>query len=300
MQIVRTPGSARAIARTLRRPVGFVATMGALHEGHLTLVRRARRENASVVASIFVNPLQFAPNEDFETYPRAFARDTELLTAAGIDLLYAPEPERMYPATFATGIDVGPLAHEFEGARRPGHFAGVATVVAKLFGAIEPTSAYFGAKDAQQTAVIRAFVRDLDFSTNIVVAPTVRDSDGLALSSRNAYLTPAERVAAPSLYRALLAVRAAIDAGQTDPGHARAIGLAMLAEPLRWDYLAIVDPMTFRSLERAVPPALVLGVAFAGTTRLLDNVSLAGPDGIDPLVTPARNRRSFTLARRSR
>jgi pantoate--beta-alanine ligase len=296
MQIVRTPGSARAIARTLARPVGLVPTMGALHAGHLALVERARSENASVVASIFVNPLQFGPNEDFEKYPRAFDADAERLEAAGVDVLYAPEVARMYPPGFASAVTVGEVSHGFEGARRPGHFDGVATVVAKLFHAIEPTSAYFGQKDVQQTAVIRTFVRDLDFATNIIVAPTVRENDGLALSSRNVYLTAEQRTAAPSLYRAIAAVADAVAAGERDPARACARGAALLEAPLTLEYLAIVDPRSFEPLVEARGPAVVVAVALAGATRLLDNISIAGPDGVDPIVTPARPRRSLPVS----
>ncbi len=288
MQTVRTPGSARAIARTLLRPVGFVPTMGALHDGHLALVRRARAENASVVASIFVNPLQFGPGEDYERYPRAAERDADLLRAAGVDLLYAPEVARMYGPGFATAIDVGPLAARFEGAARPGHFGGVATVVAKLLGAIEPTSLYLGQKDVQQTAVVRAMVRDLDLPTNVVVVPTQREADGLALSSRNVYLEPDQRRAAPSLRRALGAIEAAIAAGETDAARACAAGAALLEAPLRWEYLAIVAPATFAPLERVTLPAVAIGVAIAGRTRLLDNVSLFAAGTEDPIVTPVR------------
>jgi pantoate--beta-alanine ligase len=275
--------------------------MGALHAGHLALVRRARSENASVVASIFVNPMQFGPNEDFDRYPRAFDADAEKLEAAGVDLLYAPEASRMYPPGFATTISVSDVSRVFEGARRPGHFDGVATVVAKLFHAIEPTSAYFGQKDVQQTAVIRAFVRDLDFATNIVVAPTVREADGLALSSRNAYLTPQQRAAAPSLYRAICAVVDAVYAGERDPARACAIGAALIEAPLELEYLAIVDPKTFAPLTDVVGPAIVVAVAVAGATRLLDNAPLPGPGGVDPIVTPARPRaRTFSLSRSKR
>ena len=297
MQIVRTPGSARAIARTLERPVGLIPTMGALHAGHLALVRRARSENASVVASIFVNPMQFGPSEDFEKYPRAFEADAERLEEAGVDLLYAPDVARMYPPGFASAIAVGNVSHGFEGARRPGHFDGVATVVAKLFHAIEPTSAYFGQKDVQQTAVIRTFARDLDFATNIVVAPTVREDDGLALSSRNVYLNAEQRAAAPSLYRAIRAVVEAVAAGECDPARACARGAALLEAPLTMEYLAIVDPQTFAPVSEAVGPAVVVAVAVAGATRLLDNASIPGPSGVDPIVTPPRPRTAFSLSR---
>jgi pantoate--beta-alanine ligase len=292
MQIVRTPGSARAVSRTLKRPVGFVPTMGALHAGHLALVDRAREENASVVASIFVNPLQFGPGEDFEKYPRAFAGDAELLEAHGVDLLYAPAVERMYPADFASVVSVGPLADRFEGARRPGHFAGVATIVSKLLHAIEPTSLYLGQKDVQQTAVLRAMVRDLDMATNVVVVPTVREPSGLARSSRNVYLTPEQREAAPSLYRALRAVADAVERGETCIEGALAAGRGLLAAPLAWDYLAIVDPLTFIESDRAGRPSIVIGAAFAGATRLLDNVPVPSRAGVDPVLTPPRLRAS--------
>jgi pantoate--beta-alanine ligase len=295
VQIVRTPGSARAIARTLMRPVGFVPTMGALHDGHLALVDRAKAENATVVASLFVNPLQFGPSEDFERYPRSFEADFAALEGRGVDLLYAPAPERMYPPDFATAVDVGPLARTFEGARRPGHFAGVATVVAKLLHAIEPTSLYLGQKDVQQTAVLRAMVRDLDMATNVVVVPTLREADGLALSSRNVYLTAEQRAAAPSVHRALSTIAHAVENGVTVPARALAAGAALLEAPLEWDYLAIVDPHSFAELSVARRPALVIGVAFAGTTRLLDNVTIASEAGLDPILTPPRPRVATTI-----
>jgi pantoate--beta-alanine ligase len=296
VQIVRTPGSARAIARTLTRPVGFVPTMGALHAGHAALVERAKSENATVVASLFVNPLQFGPGEDFERYPRAFESDRELLEACGVDLLYAPSGERMYPPDFSAAIDVGPLGRSFEGARRPGHFGGVATVVAKLLHAIEPTSLYLGQKDVQQTAVVRAMVRDLDMATNVVVVPTVREPSGLALSSRNAYLGADERLAAPSIFRALSTIARAITSGVSEPAVALAAGASLLEAPLVWDYLAIVDPRTFVPVTVAHPPSLVLGVALAGATRLLDNVPVPSAEGVDPILTPPRPRVALTLA----
>jgi pantoate--beta-alanine ligase len=286
VQIVRTPGSARAIARTLARPVGLVPTMGALHAGHISLVERARAENASVVASIFVNPLQFGPNEDFAKYPRSFERDVEMLAEAGVDLLYAPAVERMYPPTFAASIDVGAVASEFEGARRPGHFAGVATVVAKLLHAIEPTSVYLGQKDVQQTAVLRAMLRDLDMATNAVVAPTLRDVDGLALSSRNVYLSATERAAAPSLFRALTSIADAIDRGETGTARVLASARALLEEPLVWDYLAVVDPETFLECDPLRRSTVAIGVARAGSVRLLDNVTIPSGAGVDPILTP--------------
>jgi len=292
VQTVVTPSSARAVARTLPRPVGFVPTMGALHAGHLALVERAKAENASVVASIFVNPLQFGPHEDFSRYPRAFERDRELLAAHGAELLYAPSVERMYPPGFGFSIDPGALGARLEGARRPGHFAGVATVVAKLLHALEPTALYLGQKDAQQAAVLRAMIHDLDMPAHVVVVPTLREPDGLALSSRNAYLSPEQRAAAPSFQRALQAVAGAVSGGQENPARARAAGLGLLTPPLEWDYLEIVDPATFETVPRVVRPVLVVGAVSAGGTRLIDNVSVAAPDGVDPLLSAPRPRRA--------
>ena len=294
MHLVRTPGSARAIARTLPRPVGFVPTMGALHAGHLALVKRARDECSATVASIFVNPLQFGPSEDFGRYPRPFDEDSRELASAGVDVLYAPPAERMYRPGFATHIDPGPLASVFEGAIRPGHFAGVATVVAKLLHALEPTLVYFGQKDVQQTAVIRQMVADLDIATEVVVVPTVREGDGLALSSRNAYLTPGQRAAAPSLYRALRAVQSAVDAGETSAERALALGRAELQAPLAWEYLAIVDPVTFETQTQVTRPALVVAAVRAGSTRLIDNVTLVAPGERDPIVTPRRTQHAVS------
>ena len=294
MHIVRTPGSARAIARTLKRPVGFVPTMGALHAGHLSLVRRARSENASVIASIFVNPTQFAPGEDFDKYPRAFERDVEALEQEGVDLVYAPAVERMYPRGFSASIDVGTLGKVLEGERRPGHFAGVATVVAKLLSALEPTSMYLGQKDVQQTAVLRAVVRDLDMATNVVVVPTVREPDGLALSSRNVRLGAADRPRAAVIKRALAAGADAVAGGEDRPRSVRAAMLRVLAsEPgVQPEYVEAVD-----ALSMAVPAQLsgevrLLIAARVGGVRLIDNVgALVGVQvGNDRLAMSSKER----------
>jgi pantoate--beta-alanine ligase len=262
--------------------------MGALHRGHISLIERARAENAVVAASLFVNPLQFGAGEDFEKYPRSFERDAQLLEAAGVELLYAPGVERMCPPDFRTGVEVQGIGDLFEGAARPGHFAGVATVVAKLLHAIEPTTLYLGQKDVQQTVVLRAMLRDLDMPTQVVVCETVREEDGLALSSRNAYLDPAQRRAAPSLYRAVRAVREAVEGGETDPAVLRALGNSRIEPPLVLDYMEIVDPYTFVTQVRAERPAVIVAAARAGATRLLDNLSIPANDGLDPVVTPAR------------
>jgi pantoate--beta-alanine ligase len=274
MRVVRTPSDARAAARALPHPLGFVPTMGALHRGHIALIERARAENASVVASLFVNPLQFGPGEDYEKYPRAFERDARMLEEAGVAVLYAPDPERMYPPGFRTRIEVGPIGEVFEGAARPGHFGGVAVVVAKLLHAVEPTTLYVGQKDAQQAAVLEVLVRDLDMPVSVTVCETVRESDGLALSSRNAYLDQAQRRVAPGLYRALRACADAIERGQTDPACVRALAWERIEPPLEPEYLDIVDPATFVPQASIARPALIVAAVRAGRTRLLDNISL--------------------------
>jgi pantoate--beta-alanine ligase len=282
MQILRTAAEAAQAARRMARPLGLVPTMGAVHAGHLALVEAARRECASVLATIFVNPLQFGPSEDFARYPRAFEDDVRRLEAAGVDLLFAPSLEEMYPAGFDTAIDPGAIATRYEGALRPGHFRGVATVCVKLFGIAGAERAYFGAKDAQQVAVIQQTVRDLALAPAIVVVPTVRESDGLALSSRNVYLSPAERAAAPKLHAALAAMAAAVERGETDRDRIVAAGRAHVVEPLREAYLDLVDPQTFLPVTRAgapgTPPLLAaIGSMWLGSTRLIDNVPVAVP-----------------------
>lgn len=288
MQVVRTPDSARSIARTLGRPLGFVPTMGALHAGHLALLKRARAENAAVAASLFVNPLQFGPAEDFPSYPRDFERDRALFAENGVDLLYAPAVDDVYPAGFSTRVDVGELGTRYEGAARWGHFVGVATVVLKLLHTVEPTTLYLGQKDVQQTAVLARMVRDLDLVVNVTVCPTVREADGLALSSRNVYLSPAQRSAAPSLRRALVTVSEALLSGNMTIAGAIEAGRAVVEPPLQIEYLEIVDPVTFSPLSLPARPALIVGVVRAGTTRLIDNITVPALDGSDPILTPER------------
>jgi len=254
--------------------IGLVPTMGALHAGHMSLVALAGQENARVVVSIFVNPLQFGPKEDLARYPRTPEQDAALLRQAGVDAIYMPSVDTMYPRGASTHVVVGGVAEPLEGAARPGHFEGVATVVAKLFSATEPDRAYFGQKDAQQVAVVKRMAKDLDFGVEIVVGPTVREPDGLALSSRNAYLDPAERQAATVLSRALRAASETYRSGAHDPARLRArLHEVLAAEPLaRLEYAELVDPETFQG-----PGMLAVIAARIGKTRLIDNHDLRDP-----------------------
>jgi pantoate--beta-alanine ligase len=276
VKVVRTPAEARRERRALGRTVGFVPTMGALHEGHLSLVRQARNQNADVAASVFVNPAQFGPREDLAAYPRALERDLDLLEQEGVALVFAPEAAGMYPPGFETWVEPGPLAARLEGERRPGHFRGVLTIVAKLFHAIEPDRAYFGQKDAQQAILVRRMARDLDFATDVVVCPIVRERDGLAMSSRNVYLSPEERRAAPVLSRALAAASGAWDAGERRGDALRRTALTVLAtEPLAApDYVSAADPSTLQETDGPAGQLLISMAVRFGATRLLDNVLL--------------------------
>jgi len=260
---------------------GLVPTMGTLHEGHLSLVRRARAENDRVGASIFVNPIQFDRRADLEAYPRQLERDCALLEAEGVDLVWAPDEATVYPPGFQTYVSVEDVTKALEGAARPGHFRGVTTVVAKLFNVFQPTRAYFGQKDAQQAAVIRQMARDLSFNLEIVVCPIVREPDGLAMSSRNLLLKPEERPAALVLKRALDAARAAWESGERDGERLRAIMRAIIAaEPLaRLDYVSAADPVTLAEIDGEASAALLSMAVFVGQVRLIDNTLLgaAGP-----------------------
>jgi pantoate--beta-alanine ligase len=279
LKVATTLEEARAWRRGIRGSVGLVPTMGAVHAGHLALVGRARRENDSVAASVFVNPTQFAPHEDLSSYPRDLDGDRALLGDAGVDLLFAPAPEAVYPAGFATTVDVSGPALRLEGQRRPGHFRGVATVVLKLVNLIAPDRAYFGQKDAQQLAVVRQMARDLDLPVSIVGCPTVREPDGLALSSRNLYLGPEDRRAAPVLHHALDQATALWAAGERDADALRrALHRILSSAPrARVDYAALVDPETFAELEGRCEVALAALAVFFGTTRLIDNALLSPP-----------------------
>ncbi|MDB5461621.1 MAG: pantoate--beta-alanine ligase [Phenylobacterium sp.] len=277
MQVLQTIAQMRA-ARPGAGDLGLVPTMGYLHAGHLSLVERAKAECGAVAVSIFVNPTQFGPGEDLSRYPRDLPRDLGMLEAAGVDLVFAPEPSEIYPPGFATEIRVGGVTDVLEGAVRPGHFAGVATVVAKLFNIVQPTRAYFGQKDAQQSVVIRKLVADLDLPVEIVVAPTVREADGLALSSRNSYLTPEQRAAAPAIFRALTAARVLFEGGERDAEAVRqAMRATIAAEPdMRIDYVSVADPETLRELSTVDRAALASMAVRLGATRLIDNLLLGG------------------------
>lgn len=264
----------RILRAGLADPVGFVPTMGFLHEGHLSLVRLAREENASVVVSIFVNPTQFAPNEDLETYPRDLDRDLSLLEPEGVDLVFIPTAEDMYAAGDATWVQVDGISNRLEGASRPTHFRGVATVVTKLLNIVQPQRVYFGQKDAQQAVVLQRMIQDLAFPVEARIGSTVREPDGLAMSSRNTYLTPEERAAAPVLYRALAKAKDLWADGLRDPqAIRRSVEETLAAEPLaKPDYVSVADVHTLEELTAPSARALIsLAVRFGGT-RLIDNV----------------------------
>lgn len=276
MQTAIALADLRGMRTALPEPVGTVPTMGYLHEGHLSLVRRARAECPSVVVTIFVNPIQFSPDEDLATYPRDTDRDLRLLEAEGVDLAWTPTAEEIYPPGFQTWVTVERVTQPLEGRMRPGHFRGVTTVVAKLFNSVQPHRAYFGQKDAQQVVVIQQMTRDLNLPVQIVVCPIVREPDGLAMSSRNAYLSPEERRAATVLYRALDAARAAFGSGQRDAERLRrVVAEAIEGEPLaRLQYISCAHPNTLQELETVEGRALLSLAAYVGRTRLIDNLVL--------------------------
>jgi pantoate--beta-alanine ligase len=266
----------RNYRRELDAPFGLVPTMGYLHEGHLSLVRRAREVCASVGVSIFVNPTQFAPGEDLGSYPRDLERDLGMLEEEGVDLVWTPDNKAVYPPGAQTWVEVVELTKELEGARRPGHFRGVTTVVAKLFNAFQPDKAFFGQKDAQQAVVIQRMVKDLLFPIEVVVCPIVREEDGLAMSSRNTYLDPEQRQAATALSRALRAAESAYKANERDAEVLRQTMMDVLNdEPLaEVQYVSAADPQTLREQEGEVENALLSMAVYVGKTRLIDNVVL--------------------------
>ena len=269
--------------RESRRSLGLVPTMGALHAGHIALVRRARQDSATLAVSIFVNPAQFGPQEDLALYPRDLERDLALLEVEGVDLVFTPGPEEIYPPGFDTWIDPGKLAARLEGAVRPGHFRGVATVVTKLFNVVRPDRAYFGQKDGQQLAVIRQLVQDLNLSASIVVVPTVRDADGLALSSRNEYLTAEQRKAAPVIYQSLAWIEELWRGGLNDAKSLRTAARKLLeAEPLvdEVDYVSVANAETLEELDQIQVRAMASVAVRMGRTRLIDNMTLEPPETV--------------------
>jgi pantoate--beta-alanine ligase len=279
MRIIRSPKAMMAWSHGLRREgvtIGFVPTMGALHDGHRALIRAARLRCDALVVSIFVNPTQFGPSEDLDKYPRSLSRDHAVCRAEGVDVCFEPAAEAMYPDGFQTTVSLSAVARRWEGEIRPYHFSGVATVVTKLFGIVRPHVALFGAKDFQQSALVRQLVEDLNLGVEIVVHPTVREQDGLALSSRNAYLSPKERIVATTLYRSLQAGAAAIRKGVTDAAAIQATMEEVVKREavLTIDYLAVCDPHTLEPLSSVVSRALLLGAVRLGSVRLIDNLTV--------------------------
>jgi pantoate--beta-alanine ligase len=256
--------------------IGVVPTMGALHAGHDSLVARARRDNRRVIVSVFVNPAQFGPSEDFDKYPRPFDQDRVRLEGLGVDAIFHPPVDQIYPPAFKTRVDPGPLGDVLEGKIRPGHFAGVLTVVLKLCNLTQPKRAYFGQKDFQQVVLVRQMVRDFGLPVRIVACPTVRESDGLAISSRNGYLDPGQRAAAPALHNALGAAANAFGAGVTDPAELEAVARANLQgiPAMTVEYVSVVDETTLRPPERAIPGGVLAVAVKLGSIRLIDNVVL--------------------------
>ena len=276
MKIVKTISEMKAARHSLKGNVGFVPTMGYLHEGHLSLIRLSHQNNEYTIASIFVNPTQFGPNEDFERYPRDYPRDFALLEKEKCDFVFLPEPREMYPEGYNTWIEVNQVTDRLEGAVRPGHFRGVATVVAKLFNIVEPDRSYFGQKDAQQCVVIKKMIIDLNMNLEMIIVPTVREPDGLAMSSRNVYLSPEERLQAPVLYKALSIAHVMWAEGERDANLLRSAIINIIKQKQlgEIDYISIADAVTLKELEKTDPPAVIsLAVKF-GKTRLIDNILL--------------------------
>ncbi|MBI4837838.1 MAG: pantoate--beta-alanine ligase [Nitrospirae bacterium] len=278
MQILKTIKDMQALSRTFiagGKTIGFVPTMGALHEGHLSLVKRSKRENNATAVSIFVNPAQFGPKEDFRQYPRYIERDLVKLSLFGADAVFIPEADEMYPQGSSTIINVGNIGEKLCGASRPGHFNGVATVVSKLFNIVMPHKAYFGQKDFQQTVVIKKLARELNFDIEIMICPTIREADGLAMSSRNMYLNPAERKAAPVLYDALKRGKSFMDSGVKEVSFIiEALADLLNSEPLATiDYIELVEPEGLEKIEMVKLPTVLCLAVKIGATRLIDNMA---------------------------
>ena len=281
MQLLSTIADFRRARGPLRGTLGLVPTMGSLHEGHLALVRRARAGNDTLAVSIFVNPSQFGPSEDFASYPRDMQRDLALVSDEGADMVFTPSAEEMYPSGFDTRVDLGRVTQRLEGEHRPGHFQGVATVVAKLFNIVAPDRAYFGQKDGQQVALINRMVADLNMGIEIVVVPTVREPDGLALSSRNAYLTQEQRKAAPVVYSALCHAQRLWERGERSGERLRRGARHILEqEPLieKIDYVSVADSVSLDELDDVRQSAMVSTAVYMGKARLIDNITLGGGD----------------------
>jgi pantoate--beta-alanine ligase len=276
MKIIKTVSEMKSFRKTLPEPVGLVPTMGYLHEGHISLVRQAKKDNAAVVVSVFVNPTQFGPGEDFEKYPRDLEGDAELLKEEGVDAVFAPEAIEMYPADFSSRVEVTGITQKLEGNCRPGHFRGVTTVVNKLFNIVRPDKAYFGQKDAQQAVVINKMVKDLDMNLDVVTCPTIREEDGLAMSSRNVYLSYEDRQAATVLYRSLMLTKDLYEQGERNAETIRKeiVRLIKTEELARIDYVSVADPVTLDELDEITGKALVSMAVKFGKTRLIDNVVL--------------------------
>ena len=276
MKVIENINDMRRLRQQLVEPVGLVPTMGYLHEGHLSLVRQARTENSSVVVSIFVNPTQFGPEEDFKKYPRDTQRDLAMLEKEGTDIVLMPSVAEMYPEQFNSWVEVGKITERLEGASRPGHFRGVTTVIAKLFNIVQPTRAYFGQKDAQQAIVIKKMVADLNMNLEVITVPTVREPDGLAMSSRNIYLNSEQRQAAVVLYQALGLAQQLWSQGEKDAGQIRQEIIALIKKqpPADIDYVSIASAETLDELDTVSSPALVSLAVRIGKTRLIDNVVL--------------------------
>ncbi|MES0329682.1 MAG: pantoate--beta-alanine ligase [Dehalococcoidales bacterium] len=276
MRVVEKAAELERLRLELPAPVGLVSTMGCLHEGHLSLVRQARDDNNSLVISIFVNPTQFGPGEDYASYPRDEARDLTLLEKEGVDIVFLPSATEIYPPGFDSYVEVAGLSRRLEGASRPGHFRGVATVVARFFDLVRPGKAYFGQKDAQQAIIISSIAADLYPGVEVITLPTVREADGMAMSSRNSYLSPDERQAAAVLYRALSRARELWQEGEGSASNLRWEMTAVLRkEPLAVvDYVSVADPATLEEMETASSPALVSLAVKIGATRLIDNILL--------------------------
>ena len=276
MQVVKTIAEIRALRQQLSGTVGFVPTMGYLHEGHLALVKQAKQQNSAAIVSIYVNPAQFGPREDFGAYPRDLDRDLDLLQKEGVDIVFVPSDDEMYPAGFSSWVDVEKVTERLEGESRPGHFRGVATVVAKLFNIVQPTRAYFGQKDAQQVVVIKRIAADLNMNLEVVVVPTVRESDGLAMSSRNIYLSPEERQAATILFKALTLAQQLRRGGEGDAGKIRRQMTEVIQKEAlaKLDYASIADAETLQELNLLDRPAVASLAVRIGKTRLIDNIPL--------------------------